>query len=186
MNFNKVEWSFLISFFLVSWLKDIFSYIWEVLYIFIPNVTISQEIAISVYHDEQYFLFFVNHDSYFIFRDFEILYICTRLIMTLSSVKTCFPPVLYLVVFVCNKFDYQCTTVFMACILFDRVYFMMKAQWMLVKCKIQFVSSPVVITLCLFKLFHFSQTNEKYQPNLAHSIIRWTPVQFIQSKVTQS
>lgn len=132
-----------------------------------------------------FYLWIMIHTS-----SLEILKYCIfvpdSLWLNLSSEKTCFPPVLYLVVFVCNKFDYQCTTVFMAWLLFDRVYFMMKAQWMLVKCKIQFVSSPVVITLCLFKLFHFSQTTEQCQPNLAHSIIRWKPVKFIQSKVTQS
>lgn len=45
------------------------------------------------------------------------IFVPDSLWLNLSSVKTCFPPVLYLVVFVCNKFDYQCTTVFMACIL---------------------------------------------------------------------
>lgn len=132
-----------------------------------------------------FYLWIMIHTS-----SLEILKYCIfvpdSLWLNLSSVKTCFPPVLYLVVFVCNKFDYQCTTLFQACKLFYRVYFMMKAQWMLVKCKIQFVSSAAAITFCLFKLFHFSQTNEKNQPNLAHSIIRRTPVQFIQSKVTQS
>lgn len=77
MNFNKLEWSFLISFFLVSCLKDIFSCIWEVLYIFIPIVTFSQEIAISVYHDEQYLFYFLC-ESWFIlhlYRFWNIVYL---------------------------------------------------------------------------------------------------------------
>lgn len=68
-----------------------------------------------------FYLWIMIHTS-----SLEILKYCIfvpdSLWLNLSSVKTCFPPVLYLVVFVCNKFDYQCTTVFMACILFDRVY----------------------------------------------------------------
>lgn len=99
-----------------------------------------------------FYLWIMIHTS-----SLEILKYCIfvpdSLWLNLSSVKTCFPPVLYLVVFVCNKFDYQCTTLFQACKLFYRVYFMMKAQWMLVKCKIQFVSSPAIIPFVCLSFF---------------------------------
>lgn len=81
-NFNIVEWSFIIKFLLVK--INIFINLRNNIY-FHSDCNSFTRNSISVYYVEQYymnFLFFLNHDSYYIFIDFEILYICIRLLIT--------------------------------------------------------------------------------------------------------